>query len=148
MKCISLWQPWASLIAVGAKKIETRSWTTSYRGVLAIHAAKVFNRESRDFWMTSRFVRARVEQFNALSPDVPLGAFVAVCRLADVKTAFQLSGTLGAEEEALGNYGIGRYGWILEDVQPLSPPVPAKGAQGLWSIMPELAERIMANIKK
>lgn len=39
MKALTLHQPWASLIAVGAKKIETRSWSTSYRGPLAIHAA-------------------------------------------------------------------------------------------------------------
>lgn len=38
--CISLWQPWASLIAIGAKQIETRHWATRYRGPLAIHAAK------------------------------------------------------------------------------------------------------------
>src|SRR5258708_5270609 len=40
VKALTLWQPWASLIAVGAKTIETRSWSTSYRGPLAIHAAK------------------------------------------------------------------------------------------------------------
>lgn len=39
MKALTLWQPWASLIAVGAKTIETRSWSTTYRGPLAIHAA-------------------------------------------------------------------------------------------------------------
>ena len=39
MKALTLHQPWASLIAIGAKKIETRSWATSYRGPLAIHAA-------------------------------------------------------------------------------------------------------------
>lgn len=40
MKCISLWQPWATLMAIGAKKIETRVWPTNHRGPLAIHAAK------------------------------------------------------------------------------------------------------------
>lgn len=39
MKAITLWQPWASLVACGAKKFETRSWATSYRGEIAIHAA-------------------------------------------------------------------------------------------------------------
>jgi activating signal cointegrator 1 len=41
MKAISIWQPWASLIAIGAKKYETRSWETSYRGPIAIHAASI-----------------------------------------------------------------------------------------------------------
>lgn len=40
MKAITLWQLWASLLACGAKKYETRSWATSYRGPIAIHAAK------------------------------------------------------------------------------------------------------------
>lgn len=35
---LSLWQPWASLMALGIKSIETRSWSTSYRGRLAIAA--------------------------------------------------------------------------------------------------------------
>lgn len=39
-RALSLWQPWASLIAVGAKAVETRGWSTPYRGLLAIHAAK------------------------------------------------------------------------------------------------------------
>lgn len=39
MKALTLWQPWASLVALGVKTIETRSWSTGYRGPLAIHAA-------------------------------------------------------------------------------------------------------------
>jgi hypothetical protein len=38
MKCLTLYQPWATLLILGAKKIETRSWQTSHRGPLAIHA--------------------------------------------------------------------------------------------------------------
>ncbi len=37
-RALTLWQPWASLIAIGAKTIETRSWSTAYRGPLLIHA--------------------------------------------------------------------------------------------------------------
>ena len=32
MKCISLWNPWATLMALGVKTIETRSWGTDFRG--------------------------------------------------------------------------------------------------------------------
>lgn len=39
MKAITIWQPWASLLACGAKEYETRSWATAYRGPIAIHAA-------------------------------------------------------------------------------------------------------------
>lgn len=40
MKALTLHQPWASLVALGAKMIETRSWSTKYRGPLAIHAGR------------------------------------------------------------------------------------------------------------
>jgi hypothetical protein len=40
MKALSLWQPWASLVVAGTKHWETRSWSTDYRGLLAIHATK------------------------------------------------------------------------------------------------------------
>ena len=36
MKALSLYQPWATAIALGSKRIETRGWPTSYRGPLAI----------------------------------------------------------------------------------------------------------------
>ncbi len=41
MKAITIWQPWASLLAYGGKQFETRSWATSYRGPIAIHAASI-----------------------------------------------------------------------------------------------------------
>lgn len=40
MKAITVWQPWATLLATGQKHNETRSWKTSYRGEILIHAAK------------------------------------------------------------------------------------------------------------
>ena len=49
MKALTLTQPWATLVAIGAKRIETRSWRTSYRGPLAIHAAKGFPKWAREF---------------------------------------------------------------------------------------------------
>ena len=47
MKSLSLWQPWASLVALGIKTIETRSWETRYRGEIAIHAAKQWTAEQK-----------------------------------------------------------------------------------------------------
>ena len=39
MKALSLTEPYATLIRKGIKTIETRSWKTSYRGKLYIHAS-------------------------------------------------------------------------------------------------------------
>jgi hypothetical protein len=49
MKAITLTEPWASLVAIGVKTLETRSWSTSYRGPIAIHAAKTLPRWAADF---------------------------------------------------------------------------------------------------
>jgi hypothetical protein len=40
MKAISLWQTWATPVAIGAKRFETRDWSTKHRGPIAIYAAK------------------------------------------------------------------------------------------------------------
>lgn len=44
MNALTLMQPWATLVAIGAKRIETRSWATRYRGPSAIHAARTDGR--------------------------------------------------------------------------------------------------------
>ncbi len=40
MKALSIKQPWANMIADGEKTIETRTWSTSYRGPLLIVSSK------------------------------------------------------------------------------------------------------------
>jgi len=54
LKAITILQPWASLIACGAKQIETRSWATKYRGQLAIHAGKQKSGSKGDLQYTYR----------------------------------------------------------------------------------------------
>ncbi len=43
MKCFTVHQPWAALLAHGEKQFETRTWQTGYTGPIAIHAGKTFN---------------------------------------------------------------------------------------------------------
>ena len=40
MKCLSLKQPFADLLALGEKTIELRKWNTKFRGEFLIHASK------------------------------------------------------------------------------------------------------------
>ncbi len=88
MKAISLWQPWATFVALGVKTIETRSWKTSYRGPLAIHAAK---RRPDDGYGGEHWQCPRGSGTVMLANDLdrvfhpmPLGAIVATCSLVDV----------------------------------------------------------------
>jgi hypothetical protein len=136
VKALTLTQPWATLVALGAKKIETRSWFTHYRGPLAIHAAKGFPKWAREFTMEPEcyeavklFTAGRIKTF----PSYPTGVVLAVCRVvACTLTSQAFEERLSAKERAFGDYSPGRFAWVLEDVQALPTPIPAKGALGLW----------------
>lgn len=132
MKVLTLTQPWATLVAIGAKHVETRSWGTSYRGPLAIHAAKGYSDEDQDM--------IRMEPFNTVLraaryykwSDLPRGKILAICELTNV---LKITGPimLGPNERAFGNFERGRYAWHLRGARPLAPPVEATGKLGLWT---------------
>jgi hypothetical protein len=72
---------------------------------------------------------------------LPLGAVVATAVLVDcVRTEDTATTTL---EWALGDWTPGRWAWLLDDVQPVDPPMPAKGKQGWWDWTPEEARRLL-----
>lgn len=151
MKAISLYQPWASLIASRAKRIETRSWATSYRGPLAIHAARrKILKELKDLAEDETYraalgvpiqeeeepeIQAAIEKMQAL----PYGAIIAVATLKECRNVRDLSrldlftDRGGFDESDLGNYATGRFGWVLEDVRAIEP-IPYKGEQGLFDV--------------
>jgi activating signal cointegrator 1 len=81
MKGLSLWQPWAQLVAIGAKKIETRSWGTDYRGPLAIHATKAFPASAKNLCMGTPFMDALMCAGYSGTYELPHGAIVAVANL-------------------------------------------------------------------
>ena len=155
IKALSLWQPWSSLMAIGAKKIETRSWSTPYRGLIAIHAAKRFQEMERLLLGQTRF-------FNALTADrepgdviataeladsLPLGCFVAVGRLNHC-----ISTTHGAmfippktdDEFWFGDYSEDRFMWVFNEIWKLSAPVYSRGQQGLWTLEEGVKDVIVA----
>lgn len=126
IKALSLWQPWASLIAEGHKSYETRSWRTNYHGWLAIHAAKRWKHDQRAIMQNWPYRNL------ALPDPLPFGAVVAVARLVDVQPTELVRDQIGEIEHAVGNYRDGRYAWQLASIIPLEKPLPATGGQGLW----------------
>ena len=142
MKCISLWQPWASLIAYEKKLVETRSWATSYRGPIAIHAAKRWTREEQEICKTEPFKTA------LRGITLPFGAIIATATLADclpmggskgeVAFFYDWVKNLSDTESDFGFYDYDRFGWIFENVQRLPEPIPYKGAQGLFEVYDNL----------
>jgi hypothetical protein len=87
MKAITLHQPWASLVAIGAKTIETRSWSTRHRGPLAIHAGATMTRAQRATAYADPIGGALNGAGIMLGGDceaLPRGAIIAACELVDV----------------------------------------------------------------
>ncbi len=149
IKCITLYQPFASLVALGAKKIETRLWRTWHRGRLLIHASKASPRWARDLCNREPFAAVLLEAGYAdpgsglVDPGrLPRGEIIAVC---DLRHCVRI-GTPGVDlpppepERSFGDYTIGRYAWLLADARPLLEPIAATGSMGLWS--PD--ERVLA----
>jgi len=139
VKALTVTQPWATLIAVGAKHAETRSSAAGYRGPLAIHATHRFPARARELCETDPF-RLALDQAGITGPAaLPCGMVEATCRLAAVhptSTPLPVAWPAGCHEVVFGNYGPGRYAWLLTDVTPLTRPVPAHGALGLWTWAP------------
>jgi activating signal cointegrator 1 len=147
IKAITLWQPWASLIATGAKTWETRSWPTSYRGPLAIHASKrwgsdqQFSMSNWDFQgglapLVGKPLDLSGRSWSGVGVTVdhlPFGAVIAVCRLVDCVRTDSLTQAQIGTDRPFGDYSPGRYAWKTDDLQVLAEPIPARGAQGLWT---------------
>jgi len=116
MKAISLKQPWASLIAIGRKTIETRTWATNYRGKLLIVASKTFDKNYP------------LKNFAEIFYQVPLGKAVAIVNLIDCRLMKKED-----EEKAMCSCSSGRYAWILSDIKS-TESFPVKGQLGLYDV--------------
>jgi hypothetical protein len=91
MRCISLKQPWANMIADGEKTIETRTWWTKYRGPIAIASSKM--------------------------PNIhPAGCVVAIAVLVDCRPMI-----FEDEDVACCKVYPDAYSWVLTDVEKIEP---------------------------
>jgi hypothetical protein len=142
---LTLTQPWASLVAAGEKRIETRSWRTAHRGPLGIHAAKDFPRPARKLCSESPFIAALDRAGYRDVHELPRGALLCVVELlacVPAANAEELSlgmaptavESLSEQERAFGDYSPGRWAWVLGEVTPLAEPVPMEGALKLWRV--------------
>jgi activating signal cointegrator 1 len=156
MKALSLNQPWATLVALGEKKIETRSWKPSRFGTIAIHASKGFPKRAKAICGENYFLEA----FRRLdfSPDnLPLGAIIGTVEVVGYlqsevfrfehelhEMLFEPYGIEFTEKEkAFGDYSANRYGWILKNPRMLAKPVPCKGALSLWEVPRNIEEQFV-----
>jgi len=131
MKAISLLQPWASLVVMGVKKIETRNWRTTHRGTILIHASQG---KAGSIFAADLPFKKYIPDFKKL----PFGAIVGQATITDVmriemlEMPDELIDRLTMEEKAFGDYSEGRYAWLLEDHKQFDNPIPARGTLSIW----------------
>ena len=157
MKALTMTQPWATLVAIGENSIETRSWSTRYRGPLVIHAAKGFPREARELCRRRPYREVLDQSGYHDASELPLGAVIAVADLQDIMEfdrrslrdvrARAAAGEFPAHEADFGDFSPGRYGWVLKDVRRLSEPIPARGMLGLWEVQAALEAVIKRQLR-
>lgn len=103
IKCLSMTQPWASLVAWEFKRFETRGKDTRYRGPLAIQSATSFPKEVQRLFYQDPFRSALIQMGYSHPVDLPLG------RVLSIQLNFLLVITLRVAGP--GSYCI-RAGWI------------------------------------
>lgn len=145
MKVISMLQPWATLAVIGAKKVETRSFNTSFRGELLIHASlgryygkdpKVSCRELCYQLPFNRFIN------NGAGFDkLPFGAIIGKVNLVEtmmfgsdrsIEYFGQMDKAEAKQEFAFGDFTEGRYGWLFTEPVLFEKPIYCKGSLSLW----------------
>ena len=133
MKAISLWQPWATLMACGLKKNETRHWATSYRGLLLIHATKRME-------PPTILMRQLLKPFSYQSwGDFPRGALVCQLNLVDCLPTDDYIPT--HPEYQFGDYTPNRFVWITDNLQAFKP-IPYKGSQGFFNVPDHIIKQV------
>ena len=139
MPCISLWQPWASLVMGGFKQFETRSWkppASLVDGLIAVHASKRWTRDEQ--YYTDKFIRDYPEVAPVLRPEgyqnPPLGAILCVCRLVEYRSTNdpEAPHTVTVRERSFGDWSPNRYVWRMEIIKVPPEPIPMAGKQGIW----------------
>ena len=127
MRVLSIKEPFATLIKDGVKRIETRSWKTNYRGELYIHAS-----------LTKKDITDRHELLELVKDKTfSYGYIICRCKLKDcvymTKDFVEDIRNNHHQEYICGIYTEGRYAWVLDEIEILDKPIPAKGKLGIWN---------------
>ena len=137
MKCLSVRQPWAAWILLGAKDVENRTWSTRHRGPLLIHAGGM-----KDPWVTGHLLdlprearRPAQLMSEYLRVKDPMGFMVAHARSAILGQVELVDCRCGC---ASPWYEAGAIGWVLAEPVIFSEPIPYRGRLGLMNVPDEL----------
>jgi hypothetical protein len=125
MKAITIKQPWASLIMHCGKDVENRSWSTSFRGRVAIHSSKKTNAYE---WLSANVIAQQVDA--SIPLDLPNGCVLGT---VEIYNCVKFSDS---------PWFMGDYGFLLREPRILTTPIPCNGELGFWQLPDEIAAQI------
>jgi hypothetical protein len=128
---LSLWNPWAVLLATGAKQYETRGYDTHIRGWVAIQATKRFTREHQALSKTFPFWDDIAKAGHSDVKGIPRGAIIGVAVLQQVYETRHIRSMISNRELQFGNFNLGRFAWRFGHPVPVDP-IPCTGHQRFW----------------
>lgn len=148
MKAITIWQPWASLIAEGFKPYEFRGWKAPDALIgqrIAIHAGARPVRRGEVLDLLAR-VRASgagavglrgeaaafLDRIQSFPKSLWLSSIVCTAVLGKPVSAREILGELGVVTNDSDRDEHFNWAWPLTEVEAVSPPRPARGALGFW----------------
>jgi hypothetical protein len=133
MKALSIRQPFATLLCLGLKQYETRTWRTDHRGPVALHASAIFDVPARQLCVQTP-IRELLWSAGYRTPlALPLGKILGVAMLADCVPTTHLRG-ITDDQLRLGDFRPGRWAWCFTDFKLLKTPLPAKGKLSLFDL--------------
>jgi hypothetical protein len=137
MKALTICEPYATLIARGAKRVENRTWSTPYRGPLYIHAGKNRN------WLSLDETKTVDVSYNIPVAQMSFGAVIAIATLVDCVHLDTVSPAILLKYPwlTLHEHTSGPWCFILDKVSCIGP-WPWRGAQGLFDIDDEALGRV------
>lgn len=144
MKCISLWQPWASLWLTSAKIHETRHWSTDHRGPLLVHAAK--KRIPKDWAMDDLFEICVLHFGDNWRETLPYGKVLGRVDIADCVSTNGLA--IGSVVDFVcGDFSFGRYAWKRGPViTRFKEPIDWVGRQNIFHVPDDLVKGLTAEV--
>jgi hypothetical protein len=125
MKAISLQQPFASLLTIGAKTIETRPWPTSYRGPMIIHA------QSLSESVTDPYFKSILASHGLDCEKLPTERIIGLATLIDCRK-IEKQMIPCYPQLAFSDFKPGWYLYEFANIIRLKKTVPAEGAAHLW----------------
>ena len=124
MKVISIREPYVTLIKDGIKTIETRSWKTKYRGSIYIHSC-----------LSKQNIKAEIKDL--IKSELKYGYIICKAELVDCiymdEKFIEEEKNKNYNNYICGRYEIGRYAWVLDNIEILEQPIKIKGQLGLWN---------------